>query len=113
MTDHPAPQSRSSAQSPVPAEFEPPSSKAELHISLEPVEFKTAHVTIPPHQARYYVETLGILGSIVAGTSGAVLTLRLLTGNTGVAVAVAELALALIAAVLIVVVARAPGKRSS
>ena len=58
---------------------------------------------VAPDQANYLIMTFGILGSVVTGTAGAVLTLRIAPRLTGLALA--ELVLAL-AAVLIIAVGR-------
>lgn len=79
-----------------------PTSYAEMMITLGPAQqWGTDKGTIPCSPAHHLVTTLGILGSAVTGTGGAVLTLRASPGLT--ALAFAELALALAAAVLITV----------
>jgi hypothetical protein len=54
---------------------------------------------VPPDQANYLIMTFGVLGSAATGTAGAVLTLRIAPGLTGVAWA--ELILAFAAALII------------
>jgi hypothetical protein len=60
--------------------------------------------TVPPGEARYLITTFGIVGSVVTGTAGALLTLRIARGSA--VVAIAELALALAAMVLIALCSR-------
>jgi len=82
-----------------------PSQHAELMISLGPaMQWGTARGLVPADQAHHLVTTSGILGSLVAGIGGAVLTVRTAPGFT--ALAYAELALALIAAALIAACSR-------
>jgi hypothetical protein len=80
-----------------------PSQHAELMISLGPApQWGTARGLVPADQAHHLVTTFGILGSLVTGIGGAVLTLH----TTVAALAYAELALALVAAVLIAACSR-------
>jgi hypothetical protein len=98
MTEHPAARPRlRSVQSPAPAEQ--PTEYAELRISVGPPV--SAHGTVPSGEAHRPTQTLGIMGSTVAGIGGTVLTIRIASGMTALVLAGAELALALIAAVLI------------
>lgn len=79
------------------------SEHASLKVILGAVPRQWGDVTaiVPPSQARHLVTTSGILGSVITGAAAAVLTLH---ASTKLAVpAYAELALALIAAVLITV----------
>jgi hypothetical protein len=86
------------AREPVPVER--PTSFAELEIQVGPaVPWGTAKGRVPPDQANYFIMTFGILGSVATGTAGAVLTLRIAPGLTGLALA--ELILALAAALII------------
>jgi hypothetical protein len=87
-----------SAREPVPDER--PTSFAELEVRLGPaIPWGTAKGRVPPDQANYFIMTFGVLGSLVTGTAGAVLTLRISPGLTGVAWA--ELIFALAAALII------------
>jgi hypothetical protein len=79
------------------------SERASLKVILGAVPRQWGDVTaiVPPSQARHLVTIAGILGSVITGAAAAVLTLH---ASTKLAVpAYAELALALIAAVLIAV----------
>jgi hypothetical protein len=89
-----------------------PTQSAELTISSKPmagVEFSvgpgqpwgTAKGTVPPDQAQHLITTFGILGSASAGIGGAILTLHITPHLTGVALG--ELVVAFVAAVLIAV----------
>lgn len=90
-----------SARGPVP--LERPTSFAELEVRVGPVPWGKARGRVAPDQANYLIMTFGILGSVVTGTAGAVLTLRIAPRLTGLALA--ELVLAL-SAVLIIAVCR-------
>lgn len=86
------------AREPVPVER--PTSFAELEIQVGPaVPWGTAKGRVPPDQTNYFIMTFGVLGSVVTGTAGAVLTLRIAPRLTGLALA--ELILALAAALMI------------
>ncbi len=86
------------AREPVPVER--PTSFAELEIQVGPaVPWGTARGRVPPGQTHYLITTFGILGSVVTGTAGAVLTLRIAPRLTGLALA--ELILALTGALII------------
>jgi hypothetical protein len=86
------------AHEPVPAER--PTSFAELEIQVGPATpWGTAKGRVPPDQTNYFIMTFGVLGSVVTGTAGAVLTLRIAPGLTSLALA--ELILALAAALII------------
>jgi len=81
--------------------------KASEHASLKvilgavPRQWGDVSATVPPSQARHLITISGILASVITGTAGAVFTLR---ASTKLAVpAYAELALALVAAVLVAV----------
>jgi len=75
-----------------------PSPHAELMVSFGPApQWGTARTLVPADQAHHLVTTSGILGSLVTGIGGVVLTVRSATP----ALAYAELVLALAAAVLI------------
>jgi hypothetical protein len=83
-----------------PAPAETPGPFAELEIQVGPAQpWGTAKGRVPPDQANHLISAFGALGSATAGITGAVLTLRINPHLTGPAYA--ELALALIAAVLI------------
>jgi uncharacterized membrane protein YeaQ/YmgE (transglycosylase-associated protein family) len=88
-----------SAREPVP--LERPTSFAELEVRVGPVPWGKAKGRVAPDQATYLIMTFGILGSVVTGTAGAVLTLRIAPRLTGLALA--ELVLALAAALIIAV----------
>ena len=88
-----------SAREPVP--LERPTSFAELEVRVGPVPWGKAKGRVAPDQASYLIMTFGILASVVTGTAGAVLTLRIAPRLTGLALA--ELVLALAAALIIAV----------
>lgn len=67
--------------------------------------------TVPSAEAHHLITTFGILGSIVSGLAGAILTLRIASGLP--ALAFAELGLALLAAVLIAVRSRRSVQRAA
>jgi hypothetical protein len=91
------------------AAAEPATEDAELMISIGPAPpWGTAKGLVPADQAQRLVTTSGILGSLAVGIGGAVLTLRAGSGFT--VPAYAELALALVCAVLIAVCSRAGRK---
>ena len=93
------------AREPVPVER--PTSFAELEIQVGPaVPWGTAKGRVPPGQTHYLITTFGILGSVVTGTAGAVLTLRIAPRLTGLALA--ELILALAGALIIAACGLAP-----
>lgn len=96
-----------------PAELEParaerPSPAARLTITVRPLG--TAEGTVPPKDARYLITMFGVLGSVISGTAGAVLTLRIAPRLGGLALV--ELMLALAAVVLISVCSRVRGQDS-
>jgi hypothetical protein len=78
-----------------------PSPRAELEISIgpSPKHWGTFWGRVPADQAHHLITTFGILGSATAGIGGAILTFQASGGR--VALAYAELALALIATLLI------------
>jgi hypothetical protein len=87
---------------------EAPSQDAELIVSVSPVQRRvTIWGRVPPGQARGLIAMLGILASTITGISGVVLTLRIEPGLT--VLAYAELALALVAIVLIAACGKPPG----
>jgi hypothetical protein len=87
-----------SAPEPVPAEA--PTGFAELDIQIGPAQpWGTARGKVPPGQAHHLITTFGVLGSVIAGIAGAVLTLHISAGLT--APVFAELAVAIASAVLI------------
>jgi hypothetical protein len=96
---------------PDPALPEPPSPSARLTISVGPAQLGlgTAEGTVPPDQAHHLITTFGIVASASTGIVGAILTLRI--APTLTAIAYAELALALIAVVIIAICGRNPGGR--
>lgn len=83
-----------------------PTGFAELDISLGPAG--RAHGRVPPEQAHHFITTFGVLGSVVTGITGAVLTLHVAPGLTGVALV--EMVLALAAALLIAFGGRVQGR---
>lgn len=85
---------------PEPVLVEAPTGLAELKIQVGPAQPRgTAKGKVPPGRAHHLITTLGVLGSVIAGIAGAVLTLHISSGLT--APAFAELALAVTSAVLI------------
>lgn len=87
-----------------------PTQLAELEISLGPgPQWGTARGTVPPDQPHHLITTFGILGSAVAGTAGAVLSLRI-DSRLGT-LALAELTLAFVAAALIAACSRAQARK--
>jgi hypothetical protein len=84
---------------PEPVPIEAPTASAELEIRVGPAQpLGAAKGKVPPDQA-HLITMVGVLGSVIAGITGAVLTLRISSGLT--APALAELALAVAAAALI------------
>ena len=86
-----------------------PSAAAKLTIKVGPAQL--AEGTVPPDQARHLITTFGILGCIFAGIGGAVLTLHV--ARTLIALAFAELALALAGAALIAACGHVPAHREN
>jgi len=111
MAEHPAAQSSSSTPSPDASEL--PTEAAKLTIMVGPTQRVSAQGIVPADQAGLVITTFGVVGSAISGIAGAVLTIRITNGTVGVALASGELVLALIAAVLITVTARASRRRSS
>lgn len=71
-----------------PAPAEEPTPRAELGIRVcrsRPPD--TAKSRVSPDQTKYMIMTGGVLGSVVTGTAGAVLILRVAPGRTGLALA--------------------------
>ena len=91
-----------------PARTERPGPHARLTITVKPLG--TAEGTVPARDARYLITMFGILGSVISGTAGAVLTLRIDPRLAGLALA--ELMLALAAVVLISACSRVRGRDS-
>lgn len=90
---------------------ERPSEAAQLKIKAEPARVRviarrwlTAEGTVPPADARHLITTFGIVGCVITGSAGAVLTLRIEPRLTSVAFA--ELAVALVAAILVAICGR-------
>jgi hypothetical protein len=81
---------------------ERPSRASRLKITVTPLG--SAEGTVPPSETRYLITTFGILGSVVTGTAGAVLTMRIAPGL--IVLALAELGLALVAAAFIATCSR-------
>ena len=89
---------RPGAREPDPSEE--PTPCAELEIQVGPaLPLGSAKGRVPPGQTGYFIMMFGIWGSVAAGIAGAVLTLRIASRLTGIALA--ELGLALAAALLI------------
>lgn len=87
-----------SAREPVPPEL--PTSCAKLEIQAGPLmPCGTAPGRMRPGQVNYLIVTLGVLGSAVTGTAGAILIVRIAPGQAGLALA--DLVLALAAALVI------------
>jgi hypothetical protein len=100
------PLDRPAAPGPVPTET--PTMFAELEIKVGPAQpWSTARGKVPPDQTHHLITTFGVLGSAITGIAGAVVTVRIASGLTGLALA--ELALGLISALLIA--ARRPAAR--
>ena len=100
-----------SARKPVPAEL--PTSFAKLEIQAGPLmPCGTAPGRTPPDQVNHLIVTLGVVGSAVTGTAGAVLIVRIAPGQAGLALA--DLVLALAAALVIAAygMTRDRGRRS-
>jgi hypothetical protein len=96
---------------PGPAPAETPTMFAELEIQVGPAQqWGTARGRVPPDQANHLISAFVALGNVTAGITGAVLTLRISPGLTGPAYA--ELAIALVAALLTAVRGQA-GRRTS
>jgi hypothetical protein len=95
---------RRSERGAVPAlsSLEEPTSGAELKINTR--RLVSAEGTVPADQAHHLITTFGILGSVVSGTVGAVLTLLIVPALT--TIAFAELTLGLIAAIFIAATGR-------
>ena len=87
-----------SAREPVPAEL--PTSCAKLEIQAGPLmPCGTAPGRLRPDRVNHLIVTLGVLGSAVTGTAGAILIVRIAPKQAGLALA--ELILALAAALVI------------
>lgn len=85
---------------PEPVPTEAPTAAAALEIQVGPAQPRgAAEGKVPPDQAHHLITTSGVLGSVIAGITGAVLTLRISPGLA--APALAELALAVTSAALI------------
>jgi hypothetical protein len=110
-----SPSARGTGRAGQPAEaagpkIEQPTQAAELRFAVGPA---SAGGTVPPGDTHHFITTFGIAGSVAAGIAGAVLTLRLASGVTALRVgsgltvlALAELGLGLLGAVLIAVCSR-------
>lgn len=85
---------------------EQPTPDADLGIRVVRVRTRDpAGSRIPPDQAGYAIMTCGVLGSVITGTAGMVLTLRIAPGLPGLALA--ELIFAIMAVFVIAI-----GRRS-
>ena len=93
---------------------EQPTSSAELTISVGPTQLGgSAKGTVPPDQAHYLITTFGILGCAITGCAAATITLRIGPAHAAPAIALAELAFALMAAILVALCGRTPVRRKS
>lgn len=94
MTERPAPHEPGTADLPTEA--------AQLRITAERTQGLTAVGTVPPADARYLITTFGITGSVATSIAGADFVLR---AGPALApyIALAELALGFVAAILIAV----------
>lgn len=88
---------------------EPPTEAAKLSIQLGPAQL--AEGTVPPDQAGHLITTFGILVCIVSGIGGAVLTLR--AAPVFIALAFAELAVAIAGATLVALCGSVPARRKA
>lgn len=86
---------------------EQPTRAAQVSVTTEPARVRliarhwlAAEGTVPPGEAHYLIAMIGVLGSVAMGIGGAVLTLRI--ARQLAPVAVAELMLGLIGAVLVI-----------
>jgi hypothetical protein len=102
-SDSPGPPAQGLAEQPTPA--------AQLKIKADPARVKvtarrwgTAEGTVPPAEAHHLINMVGILGSVITGITGAVLTMRI--GPRFTPLALAELGLALASMLLITVCCR-------
>jgi len=83
-----------------PAPAEEPTPSAELRIRIACAGHPdTAKRRTSPDQMKFMILTGGVLGSVITGTAGAVLTLRIAPGRTGLALA--ELIVAMTGAAVI------------
>jgi hypothetical protein len=87
---------------------EQPTPAAQLKIKAEPARVKvtarrwgTAEGTVPPAEAHHLINMIGILGSVITGTAGVVLIMRI--GPTFTPLALAELGLTLAAMLLVTI----------
>lgn len=90
---------------------EQPTRAAQLKITEQPARVKitakrwgSAEGIVPSAEAHHLITTFGLMGSVITGTTSAVLTLRIDSRLT--ALAILELALTAMVAVLIVVCSR-------
>jgi hypothetical protein len=89
-----------SAREPVPAEL--PTTCAKLEIQASPLmPCGPTPGRMRPGQVNHLIMTLGVLGSTITGTAGAILIVRIAPRQAGLALA--ELALALAAALVIAI----------
>jgi hypothetical protein len=89
-----------------PAPAEQPTPDAELRIQVIRIRTRDpSRRLIPPEQADYAIMTSGVLGSMIIGSTGMILTLRIAPGLPGIALA--ELIFAVMAVFVI-----AMGRRS-
>lgn len=93
----------------LPPQLPEPTEFAELEISVGPAQ--RARGRVPPDQADLLITTFSILSSAVAGIGGAVLTLHIAATLTGLALA--ELALAFVVALLIAVCSYTRARRKN
>lgn len=86
-----------------------PTAAAQLKITAERMQGLTAVGTVPPADARYLITTFGITGSVATSIAGADFVLRAgpaLATHAAPYIALAELALGFVAAILIAVCGR-------
>ena len=100
-----------SACEPVPAEL--PTSCAKLEIRAGPLmPCGTAPGRMRPDQVNHLIVTLGVLGSAVTGTVGAILIVRIAPGRPGLALAELVFALAFALVIAAYGIASDRGRRS-
>jgi len=90
---------------------EQPTRAAQLTITEQPARVKitarrwgSAEGIVPPTEAHHLITTIGLIGSVITGTAGAVLTLRIDPHLT--VLAAAELAVATMIATLVALCGR-------
>jgi hypothetical protein len=92
-----------------PGPADQPTEAAQLRIKAERMKGLTAETTVPPADARYLITTFGITGTVATSTVGADFIMRAgasLDVHAAPYIALAELALGLVATILIAVCGR-------